>query len=113
MPNRTPTPPGEPERFGEPVPRPTASMPTTARLELNRDPGVSIPADVDELIPILTAAVELANATEDVLIFARTGIDPVVVPSGRLARLQAARDAFVEDAGDVLVGIAPAPEATA
>lgn len=112
MPHHATPSPGTPEQFGEPIPRPTASMPTTARLELNRDPDVSIPADVDELIPILSAAVELANATEDVLIFARTGIDPVVVPSGRLARLQAARDAFVEDAGDVLVGVAPAPEAT-
>lgn len=88
------------------MPNPTPHV----RLEANRqtlttacEAGMAgLAMGAAELEATVLGAVALANAAEGLLTFARPGIDPVVVPLQRLAALQGARDALLEDAGDLI-----------
>lgn len=95
-----------------PVPQ-TARLALAPRLhELGESEQDNPAAEVVALIePILQAAVELANAADAVSELAPGDLDPVVLRRYRLAELHAARDAFVDAAGDLIVGEAPIVEA--
>jgi hypothetical protein len=84
--------------------------PQPAKLALDHDALIAAlgGADADDpIVATLAAAVELANTAGDLAAFAPGDLDPVVLRRYRLAELTAARDAFIDAAGDLLVGEVP------
>jgi hypothetical protein len=53
-------------------------------------------------IPTLDAAAELATTADELLAFIPPDVNPVVITRQRLAALQAALDAFTQDAAPLL-----------
>lgn len=90
-------------------------MTASAKLSLNRDTlriACVVDGDLELVESVIVAAVELANAAAGAIDLAPADLDPIVLRRYHLAELAAARDAFIEAAGGLLVGEVPAGQTT-